>query len=195
MNAHDDPDHDAVEQLRAQSVDRKVLGDVWDRYRERLRRLVRLRLDRRLQGRVAPSDVLQEAFVDFQARAREYVRQPDMPFFLWLRFLTGQRLQLIHRHHLGTHGNARCTFANYPGGKGEARSLADQHGLDLYQRQFAPSIQLSQIPLGRKSGSVTARRPLSPNCWEDWCHGRGFSVRIGASTTAKAQAYGVDFYC
>jgi RNA polymerase sigma-70 factor (ECF subfamily) len=102
MNAHDDPDHDAVEQLRAQSVDRKVLGDVWDRYRERLRRLVRLRLDRRLQGRVAPSDVLQEAFVDFQARAREYVRQPDMPFFLWLRLMTGQRLQLIHRHHLGT---------------------------------------------------------------------------------------------
>ena len=25
-----------------------------------------------------------------------------MPFYLWLRFLVGQRLQLIHRHHLGT---------------------------------------------------------------------------------------------
>jgi RNA polymerase sigma-70 factor (ECF subfamily) len=24
-----------------------------------------------------------------------------MPFYLWLRFLTGQRLQLLHRHHLG----------------------------------------------------------------------------------------------
>ena len=102
MNVHDDPDQDAVEQLRAQHVEPKVLGEVWDRYRERLRRLVRLRLDRRLQGRVDPSDVLQEAFLDFQARARDYVQQPDMPFFLWLRFLTGQRLQLIHRHHLGT---------------------------------------------------------------------------------------------
>src|SRR5262249_4156829 len=102
MNVHDDPDQDAVEQLQARSADPKALGEVWDRYRERLRRLVRLRLDRRLQGRVDPSDVLQEAFLDFQARARDYVQQPDMPFFLWLRFLTGQRLQLIHRHHLGT---------------------------------------------------------------------------------------------
>jgi RNA polymerase sigma-70 factor (ECF subfamily) len=102
MNVHDDPDQEAVEQLQAQSADPGALGEVWERYRERLRRLVRLRLDRRLQGRVDPSDVLQEAFLDFQARARDYVQQPDMPFFLWLRFLTGQRLQLIHRHHLGT---------------------------------------------------------------------------------------------
>lgn len=102
MNLHDDPDQDAVKQLQAQSADPKALGEVWDRYRERLRRVVRLRLDRRLQGRVDPSDVLQEAFLDFQARARDYLRQPEMPFFLWLRFLTGQRLQLIHRHHLGT---------------------------------------------------------------------------------------------
>jgi hypothetical protein len=43
-----------------------------------------------LQGRADPSDVLQEAFLDFQSRAAEYAQQPDMPFFLWLRFLTGQ---------------------------------------------------------------------------------------------------------
>ena len=79
-----------------------ALSVVWDRHRERLRRLVRLRLDRRLQGRIDPSDVLQEAFIDFANRASEYVDQPQMPFFLWLRFLTGQRLQLLHRHHLGT---------------------------------------------------------------------------------------------
>jgi RNA polymerase sigma-70 factor (ECF subfamily) len=93
---------DAVELLRASAADPRVLGLVWERFRERLRRLVRLRLDRRLQGRVDPSDVLQEAFVDFQTRAGDYLKQPDMPFFLWLRFLTGQRLQLLHRHHLGT---------------------------------------------------------------------------------------------
>src|SRR5262245_16133811 len=58
-------------------------------------------MDRRLQGRIGASDVLQDAFVEFASRVEEYVRQPDMPFFLWLRFLTGQRLQLIHRHHLG----------------------------------------------------------------------------------------------
>src|SRR5436309_790060 len=92
---------DPIELIRRSGADPQVLGRIWDHYRDRLRRVVRLRLDRRLQGRTDPSDVLQEAFLDFQSRAVEYVKQPDMPFFLWLRFLTGQRLQLVHRHHLG----------------------------------------------------------------------------------------------
>jgi RNA polymerase sigma-70 factor (ECF subfamily) len=58
-------------------------------------------MDRRLQGRVDPSDVLQEAFLDFSSRIAGYVESPEMPFFLWLRNLTGRRLQLLHRHHLG----------------------------------------------------------------------------------------------
>lgn len=93
---------DPIELIRLGGTDLQVLGRIWDQYRDRLRRLVRLRLDRRLQGRLDPDDVLQEAFLDFQARAAEYARQPDLPFFLWLRFLTGQRLQLVHRQHLGT---------------------------------------------------------------------------------------------
>lgn len=93
---------DPIELIRHGGTDPHVLGRLWDQYRDRLRRVVRLRLDRRLQGRVDSDDVLQEAFLDFQARAAEYARQPDMPFFLWLRFLTGQRLQLVHRQHLGT---------------------------------------------------------------------------------------------
>src|SRR3954465_10565268 len=44
---------------------------------------------------------IQEAYIDASARLAEYARQPDMPFFLWLRFLTGQRLMRVHRHHLG----------------------------------------------------------------------------------------------
>src|SRR5262249_32874384 len=81
MNVHGDPDQDAVEQLQAQSADPKALGEVWERYRERLRRLVRLRLDRRLQGRVDPSDALQEAFLDFHTRAPAYGQHPALPFF------------------------------------------------------------------------------------------------------------------
>jgi RNA polymerase sigma-70 factor (ECF subfamily) len=30
------------------------------------------------------------------------LRKPELPFFLWLRFLTGKKLQALHRHHLGT---------------------------------------------------------------------------------------------
>src|SRR5215472_15845117 len=79
----------------------QALGELLGRHRERLRRMVALRLDRRLQGRVDPSDVIQEACLDAARRLPEYHKSPTMPFFLWLRFLTGQRLQDEHRKHLG----------------------------------------------------------------------------------------------
>ena len=77
------------------------LAALFVRHRDRLRRMVRLRLDRRLLGRVDPSDVLQEAYLDIAARAAEYLANPTMPPFLWLRFLTAQRLSILHRKHLG----------------------------------------------------------------------------------------------
>jgi RNA polymerase sigma-70 factor (ECF subfamily) len=63
--------------------------------------MVRLRLDRRLQGRLGPADVLQEAYLDVARRFPEYRADPALPFFLWLRLLTGQRLVDLHRQHLG----------------------------------------------------------------------------------------------
>jgi RNA polymerase sigma-70 factor (ECF subfamily) len=88
--------------LRAARGDREALGALWERHRKRLRQMVRLRLDRRLQGRVAPSDVLQEAYIDMAERLPEYVRDRSFTTYLWLRLVTGQRLMQIHRHHLGT---------------------------------------------------------------------------------------------
>jgi RNA polymerase sigma-70 factor (ECF subfamily) len=86
---------------RLQEGDREALAVLFARYRGRLKRMVRLRLDRRLQGRLDPSDVLQEAYLDAARRADEYAADPALPFFLWLRLLTGQRLLALHRRHLG----------------------------------------------------------------------------------------------
>jgi RNA polymerase sigma-70 factor (ECF subfamily) len=72
-----------------------------ERHHDRLRRMVALRLDHRLRGRVDASDVLQEAYLDACHRLADYLRAPAMPFFLWLRFLVAQRLQEQHRRHLG----------------------------------------------------------------------------------------------
>lgn len=81
--------------------DRAELGGLFDRHRGRLRRMLALRLDQRLQGRVDPSDVIQETYLEATQRLPEYLHQPAMPFFLWLRFLAGQRLLIVHRRHLG----------------------------------------------------------------------------------------------
>jgi RNA polymerase sigma-70 factor (ECF subfamily) len=86
---------------RLAAGDQQAVASLFELYRDRLKRMVKLRLDRRLQGRVDPSDVLQEAYLDVMTRAGEYRAGTSMPFFLWLRFLTAQRLVAIHRMHLG----------------------------------------------------------------------------------------------
>jgi RNA polymerase sigma-70 factor (ECF subfamily) len=86
---------------RARAGDAGALGELFNRCRDRLRRMVRLRLDRRLQGRIDPSDVLQDAYLDYARHFAEWAARPTLPFFLWLRLLTGQKLVDLHRRHLG----------------------------------------------------------------------------------------------
>jgi RNA polymerase sigma-70 factor, ECF subfamily len=86
---------------RAAAGDSAALAKLFGRYRKRLRAMVRLRLDRRLQGRLDPSDVLQEAYLDVAQQLSSYQAKPEMPFYLWLRLTTGQRLMRLHRQHLG----------------------------------------------------------------------------------------------
>jgi RNA polymerase sigma-70 factor, ECF subfamily len=87
---------------RAASGDSRAVQDLLARHRDRLKRMVHLRLSRRLLGRVDDSDVVQEALVSISARLHEYTADPKLPFYLWLRHLTGLKLAEIHRRHLGT---------------------------------------------------------------------------------------------
>lgn len=83
------------------SGDHACWGALLARHRERLRRMVLMRMDRRLNGRIDPSDVIQETYLEASRRLDAYVREPSMPIFLWLRFLARQKLLELHRHHLG----------------------------------------------------------------------------------------------
>ena len=91
---------DALIQLAARG-DESALAQLFATYRSRLRRMVQIRLDRRLQGRVDPSDVLQDAYLDLTRELPNYSTDARVPFFLWLRLVTGQRLMRLHREHLG----------------------------------------------------------------------------------------------
>ena len=89
-----------VEKLRG--GDRQALTDLFQRHRDRLRRMVELRMDPRLQSRVDASDVLQDAFLDVAARLDSYLQGSELSAFLWLRLVVGERLSICHRRHLGT---------------------------------------------------------------------------------------------
>jgi RNA polymerase sigma-70 factor (ECF subfamily) len=127
MGTTTDNDHDPSNELlrRAGAGDPPALAELFARYRDRLRRMVRLRMDRRLQGRVDPSDVLQEAQVEILRRAAEYAADPRLPPFLWLRLITGQRLSALHRRHLGAQRrNAGKEIALHRGPMPQATSLS-----------------------------------------------------------------------
>jgi RNA polymerase sigma-70 factor (ECF subfamily) len=98
------------------------LGAVFDRYKERLRRTVRLRLDRRLSGIIDSSSVLKQVREEAARRGPEPDGSGHPDPFLWLRQITGQVLTQIHQERLGP--NVRGDISLYRGALPEATSIA-----------------------------------------------------------------------
>jgi RNA polymerase sigma-70 factor, ECF subfamily len=117
---------DEIELLSlAAAGDEEAARELYSHYRVRLKRMVHLRLSRRLQGRVDDSDVLQESYLEISKRLPEYVRDPKLPFFLWLRHMTGLKLKEVHRRHLGTQSrDADREISLHRGGLPEADSIS-----------------------------------------------------------------------
>ena len=110
---------------RAVNGDPESWNALLARHEARLRRLVAFRMDQRLQGRIDPSDVLQEASLEAWQHLRDYLKDQKLPFFLWLRGIAGNKLRELHRHHLGTQmRDAGREVSIYRGTLPEATSAA-----------------------------------------------------------------------
>ncbi len=108
--------------------DRQALDELLSRHRGRLVRTVELRLDRRVRGRIDPSDVIQDTCLEACQRIDEYHQSAPVPFFVWLRFLAIQKLAQIHRRELGVQArDARREIALHHGSlpAGSTALLAD----------------------------------------------------------------------
>ena len=82
-----------------------ALGRLFEGFRVRLLPMIAIRMDERLKGRIDPDDILQEALTEVTQRIPEYLeRRDDQDFFLWVRFLTMQKLIQMRRTHLGAAG-------------------------------------------------------------------------------------------
>ena len=92
------PDTDELVRRSARGDD-AARQDLLARHRSRLRQMVGVRLDRRLLGRLDPSDVVQEVLAEAHQRLDDYLREPPLPFYPWLRQIAWQRLVKIHQHH------------------------------------------------------------------------------------------------
>src|SRR5438034_7213164 len=84
---------------RAKQGEARAVERLLETHREPLRRLIALRLDPALAGRVDASDVVQEVLFEVSRRLGDYLRDPPMPFHLWLRHIAQDHIIDAHRRH------------------------------------------------------------------------------------------------
>jgi RNA polymerase sigma-70 factor (ECF subfamily) len=120
-----------------------------------LRQFIELHLDPRLRARVDPSDVMQEARFEAVHRLNAYLKNPPMPFRLWLRQLAQDRLLMLRRRHLKA---ARRTVAR-------EQPLPD-HSSHVLARQLSSSGSTPSVAVSKREQAVRVRRAvddLSPS--------------------------------
>jgi len=83
----------------ATSDDPAAADRLWARHREPLRRMIGLRLDPAIGGRVDASDVVQDVLIEASRRLADYLKCPALPFHLWLRQIARDRMIDEHRRH------------------------------------------------------------------------------------------------
>ncbi|MEO2021711.1 MAG: sigma-70 family RNA polymerase sigma factor, partial [Pirellulaceae bacterium] len=95
------PEHENTQELLrgVQEGDDEAVNQLFDRHRAAVRRLVQMRLDQRIRQRVDVSDVVQEVLISANRRLKEYLKSPPMPFHLWIRQITKDRIIDAHRRH------------------------------------------------------------------------------------------------
>ncbi len=126
---------------RMEAGDERALVEFFFRRRDQLKRMVKLRMDRRLQGRVDASDILQEAVIEVGRRAKEYVHNPKMQPFLWLRWITGETLLAVHRRH-----------------SAQMRDVAREISLRTAGTPPTSSVSLAEMLMGKLTSPTLAAR-------------------------------------
>lgn len=109
---------DEADVLRDAGPDREArLASLFEACRPRLARMLDARMDPLLRARLGASDVLQETWIEVRERIDDWVRAPDMPFYLWVRYLAAQRLLKLRRFHVDAQKrDARRQVADGPAG-------------------------------------------------------------------------------
>jgi RNA polymerase sigma-70 factor (ECF subfamily) len=124
------------------------LDDILNKNRQRLRRLIDLRIDRRLQARVDASDVIQETFIEATKRFDGYADERAVSPYVWLRFLACQKLNQLHRKHLGAQARAADREVSVNQQVGPSATSAVM-AIDLLDQGLSPS----QIVAGKERAS------------------------------------------
>jgi RNA polymerase sigma-70 factor, ECF subfamily len=116
---------------RAREGDPAAEAAILTGHRDRLRRMIATRLDRRVAARIDPSDVIQEALADASLRLSAYLQNPPLPLLPWLYQFALERLAKLHRYHIRT-GKRSVDCETMPPGSSSRESgrFADDRLID-----------------------------------------------------------------
>jgi RNA polymerase sigma-70 factor (ECF subfamily) len=130
---------------RIRSGDDSARQQLLTRHRERLRKMVAVRMDRRLAPRMDPSDIVQEVLADADRELSDYLRRRPVPFYPWLRQLAWDRLVEVHRRHV--RARKRSVRLEEPG----VLDLPDESACLLADRLFNKTQSPSQHAVREES--------------------------------------------
>jgi len=111
---------------RAAGGDRRAQRTLYSQHRQRLKRLICVRLDRRLASRVDPSDIVQETLAEAARLLPDYARQRPLPLYPWLRQLALGKIREAYRRHVQAAARSVQREATVP--------LPDQSAMELAHR-------------------------------------------------------------
>jgi RNA polymerase sigma-70 factor (ECF subfamily) len=114
------------------------------RHRDRLRKMIACRLDRRLAARIDPSDVVQEVFAEATRKLDRYLHDRPLPFYPWLRELAWEHLATLNRRHVRT--QSRSVRREEP----DLLLLPDESAAELAQRLVVSGTSPSQRLMGEE---------------------------------------------
>jgi len=129
----------------AEKADPAVAERLWACHREPLRRMIDMRIDHALARRVDASDVVQDVLLEASCRLADYLRNPAIPFHLWLRQIAHDRMIDEHRRHRGA--AKRSLDRERPLA---APEFTDQSGFDLAAGLRDPGLTPAAASLRRE---------------------------------------------
>lgn len=179
-------------ETRLMAGDPSAAAELFEAHRDRLKKVVRLRIDRRLQARLDASDVLQEAYLDVHRKAGEFAGRGLSPY-LWLRLIVAERLLQLHRHHLGTQArDANQEVSICPGG-GPAASTHSLAQLLLGRLTSPTQAALRAERQARLQAALDGMDPIDREIlalrhFEDLSNGECAAV-LGLSKSAASNRY------
>jgi RNA polymerase sigma-70 factor (ECF subfamily) len=138
--------------------DSDAVNKLIERHRDAIWRLVKMRLDRRIQPRVDASDVVQDVFIEVNRRLQKYLENPVMPFHLWIRQIARDRMiDAYRRHRVSAKRSVDREQAGYvPAGMDKSSLALVDH---LVDREITPMAAATQREMAARVEQVIGELP------------------------------------